>query len=135
MERETAQLGLAQRAVARWAAFPVDAEPRPVVLAQHAVASEAGFTSAQAKEAWFDGSYEWRVEVPAGVRVRARQSTDSPGDEPTKPPLAISRAGRGQRDFLTDRGSRTLPAYWLKGPCINGSLWVLDPQSRMLETR
>ncbi len=132
-KRETEQLGLARRAAGRWAAFPVEAEPRPLVLAQPAITSAQGFTSGRAKDAWFDGSYDWAVEVPEGIRVRARSSADRPGVKATKPPLTITQAGRGEREFLTDRGLLTLPAYWLHGPSILGSLWVLDPEVEFWE--
>jgi hypothetical protein len=125
--RETEQFGLARRAVGRWTGFPVESEPRPLVLAQSVITSKRGFTSGEAKDAWFDGSYDWAMEVPEGVRVRARTSADRPSVEPTRPPLKITHAGRGVQEFLTDRGLVTLPAYWLRGPSIRGSLWVLDP--------
>jgi hypothetical protein len=126
-------LDLARRAVARWAAFPVEAHPRPLVLAQSVITSGQGFTSGGAKDACFDGSFEWFVEVPESVRVRARHSADRLEVGPTKQPLAITHAGRGEHTFLTDRGPLSLPAYWLKGPSLNGSLWVLDPEVEVWE--
>ena len=122
-----AHIRQARWAVRRWAAFPVDAAPRPLVLAGPAIASKRGFRSGEAKDAWFDGRYEWVVEVPEGVRRRARQSADPGRREPTAEALKITHAGLGEHEFLTDRGPEVLPAYWLRGPAINGPLWVLDP--------
>ena len=126
-ELETERLALARWAVERWSAFPVNVDPRPIVLIWPPVESDGGFRSQDAKDAWFDGRYEWAVEVPDGVRVRARKSADREPQEPVGPPLRITQAGRAEREFLTDRGPVTLPAYWLWGPSIAKALWVLDP--------
>jgi hypothetical protein len=125
---ETDRLELARWAVSRWAGFPVAAEPRPLVLAERVISSEHGFGSGEAKDAWFHGHYEWAVEVPEGVRIRAQRSANRQRMDPATEPLRITHAGREEREFLTDRGALTLPAYWLRGPSINGSLWVLDPE-------
>ena len=122
-----AHIQQARWAVRRWAAFPVDAAPRPLVLAGPAITSERGFRSWEAKDAWFDGRYEWAVEVPEGVRLRARRSADQGRQAPASEALRITHAGLGEREFLTDRGPVVLPAYWLRGPAIQRSLWVLDP--------
>lgn len=125
---DTENLELARWAVRRWKRFPAEALPRPLVLAQKVIESENGFLSAEAKAAWFSGAFEWAVDVPQGVRERARRSADQGKQEPAEAALLITEAGRGEREFLTDRGLETFPAYWLRGPMINGSLWVLDPE-------
>jgi hypothetical protein len=117
----------ARWAVQRWARFSVDAHPRPLVLAGPVVMSARGFRSGEAKDAWFDGRYEWDVDVPDEVRARAMLSADKGRQEPAREPLKITHAGRGECEFATDRGPSVLPAYWLRGPAIDGSLWVLDP--------
>jgi hypothetical protein len=122
-----AHLQQALWAVRRWKGFPVDAIPRPLVLAGPAVIPERGFRSSEAKDAWFDGRYEWAVEVPTGVRLRARRSADPGQQEPATQALKITHAGIGEREFVTDRGPAVLPAYWLRGPAIEGLIWVLDP--------
>ena len=118
---------LAHRAVQRWAKFPVQDQPRPLVLTQPVIEAERGFTSSEAKDAWFNGRYEWLVEVPEGVRERAQRSGGPDGRENLGHALRITDVGRGQHEFATDRGTVTLPAHWLRGPSILGSLWVLDP--------
>lgn len=122
-----ARVRQARWAVRRWAAFPVDAQPRPLVLAGPVVTSERGFRSGEAKDAWFAGQYEWAVEVPEGVRARASLSADEGRHEPVAEPLLITHAGQGVHEFATDRGRVVLPAYWLRGPAIDGLLWVLAP--------
>jgi hypothetical protein len=122
-----AQVRQARWAVQRWQSFPVDAAPRPLVLAGPAIMAERGFRSGEAKDAWFDGRYEWAVEVPEGVRVRARQGADRGRDEHATEALRITHAGFAEREFVTDRGPLVLPAYWLRGPAIDGAIWVLDP--------
>ena len=114
--------------VERWSAFPVNADPRPIVLVWPPVENDGGFRSQAAKDAWFDGRYEWAVQVPDGVKVRARKSADREPQEPMGPPLRITEAGQAEREFLTDRGSIILPTYWLKRPSIIKALWVLDPE-------
>ena len=132
-ELEAEHLALAQWAVERWSALPVDADPRPIVLIWAPIESDGGFRSQDAKDAWFDGRYEWAVEVPDGVMVRARMSADREPQEPVGPPLRITQAGQAEHEFVTDRGLVTLPAYWLKGPSITGALWVLDPKVKYWE--
>jgi len=89
--------------------------------------SERGFRTGEAKDSWFAGEYEWAVEVPDGVRARAKLSADRGRHEPVAEPLRITHAGRGEREFVTDRGPAVLPAYWLRGPATAGALWALDP--------
>jgi hypothetical protein len=122
-----ARVRQARWAVRRWEAFPVGAQPRPLVFAGPVVISERGFRTGEAKDAWFAGEYDWAVEVPDGVRARAKLSADRGRDEPVAEPLRITHAGRGEREFATDRGLAVLPAYWLRGPAVTRSLWVLDP--------
>lgn len=122
-----ARVRQAHWAVRRWTAFPVDAQPRPLVFAGPVVTSERGFRSGEAKDAWFDGQYEWNVDVPEGIRSRARLSADKGRQVPAAEPLLITHAGQGEHEFVTDRGPMVLPAYWLRGPAIDGPLWVLSP--------
>ncbi len=55
------------------------------------------------------------------------QSADPGRREPAAEALRITHTGLGEHEFLTDRGPEVLPAYWLRGPVMNGPLWVLDP--------
>ena len=48
---ETEYRNLARWAVGRWAAFPVDADPRPIVLSESVIGSDKGFRSGEAKDA------------------------------------------------------------------------------------
>jgi hypothetical protein len=128
-QREVELLELARRAVGLWAAFPVEAEPRPVVLAQPVISDDTGLRGGRAREAWSDGRYRWEVDVPEGVRELAKQSADELRLESERAPLLITRAHRTTRTFQSDRGSVVLPAYQLQGPAVIGSLWVLDPDA------
>lgn len=115
----------AQWAVHRWAAFPVDDSPRPLVLAGPAAWPEAGFRSGAAKIAFSRGALISDQPLPERlVEVVRTRMTDAP---PTTEPLVISGVEHASTQFLTDRGRQKLPAYRLTGPDVDGALWVLDP--------
>jgi hypothetical protein len=52
---------------ARWAAFPLDAVPRPTVLLDHRVRIESGFDDSNSKEAWQGGRIGWSTPLPPAV--------------------------------------------------------------------
>lgn len=104
-KRFAAYLRQARWAVKRWEAFPVDAVPRPLVLAGPGVISERGFRSGEAKDAWLSGRYEWAPRFPKafdGERGRVpTQEENRPrlGRSPSQPdagPAAVV-AGRSWR--------------------------------------
>lgn len=117
-------------ALGRWASFPVDQEPRPLVLIGAAANPEGGFRSGPAKLAFLRGHVEPTVPLPAGLLdvLGAGETREaSPGPRHNRGALLITGAAKEHAVFATDRGRRSLPAWRLAGPDLVGSLWVLDP--------
>lgn len=117
-------------ALGRWASFPADQEPRPLVLVGPAANPEGGFRSGPAKLAFHYGHVEPAVPLPPGLLEvlgagETRQAR--PGPRHDRGTLLITSATKDQAVFATDRGRRSLPAWRLTGPDLVGPLWVLDP--------
>ena len=117
-------------ALGRWASFPADQEPRPLVLVGPAASPEGGFRSVPAKLAFHYGHIEPAVPLPPGLLEvlgagETRQAR--PGPRHDRGTLLITSAAKDQAVFATDRGRRSLPAWRLTGPDLVGPLWVLDP--------
>jgi hypothetical protein len=130
LDRQHAQeLESARRAVDRWADFPVERLPRPLVLTAPASRVEGGFRSAEAKLAFIHGLIESIVPVPDPVLavLRARPA-GAAGPPRGTTPLVIVGATRSQAGFWTDRGLRRLPAWRLEADGATGPIWVLDPE-------
>ena len=118
----TEGLDWARWAVARWDAFPVDDEPRPLVLLGPAAHARNGFRSQRAKRAFLNGWIESEVDVPGGVLdVLGRR----PGGEA---PIVITAARRAEIEQRTDRGPRWLPGWELTSEQTLGPIVVLDPE-------
>lgn len=117
-------LDWARWAVARWDAFPVDAEPRPLVLLGPAAHARNGFRSQRAKRAFMNGWIETRVRVPDPVLAIAGRRPDRPESEP---PLVITAARQCDVEQRTDRGRRWLPGWELASDQTLGPIVVLDP--------
>src|SRR3954454_14095549 len=65
---DTERVGwLSDRAAARWATFPAQARPRPVVLLESRVRLAGGVVDNRAKIAWSEGAIEWEVPPPDGL--------------------------------------------------------------------
>jgi len=117
-------------ALGRWASFPVNQEPRPLVLVGPAANPEEGFRSGPAKLAFLHGCVEPAVALPpglldvlgAGETRRARS-----GQRHDRGTLLITGATKDHAALATDRGRRSLPAWRLTGPDLVGPLWVLGP--------
>jgi hypothetical protein len=124
--------GWARWALQRWASFPVDHRPRPLVLTAPLTRFERGFRSGDAKLAFLHGDIETAVALPDGLLDLLRGSERGPRAAPQKrrwkSPLLITQASPGQAEFATDRGLREFPAWRLGGPEIGGALWALDPK-------
>lgn len=122
----------ARWALQRWEAFPVDFQPRPLVLTAPPTWFERGFPSGDAKLAFTHGDIEATVSLPNGLLEVLRRGESGPRAAPGKrrrwkSPLLITQARPGRAEFATDRGMRELSAWRLGGPQIGGALWVLDP--------
>lgn len=124
--------GWARWALQRWASFPVDHRPRPLVLTAPLTRFERGFRSGNAKLAFLHGDIETAVPLPDGLLDLLRSGEPrppaAPGMRRWKSPLLITQASPGQAEFATDRGLREFPAWRLAGPEIDGASWVLDPE-------
>jgi hypothetical protein len=113
-------------AIARWERFPLEKEPRPLVLVGPPAWPERGFRSGDAKIAFLHGLVAAGQPLPEGLTRILGQQRISAGP-PAAEPLVIEGVDLAQAEFLTDRGRRSLSAYRLTGPDIDGALWVLDP--------
>jgi hypothetical protein len=121
------ELVWAQWAVARWDRFPVEREPRPLVLVGERAFVEHGFATGEAKLAFIEGRVESAVPVPGPVLAALSRSPGPARSGPSGPPLVITDVTRSETDFLTDRGRRLLPAWRLSAIDSLGPIWVLDP--------
>ena len=118
----TEELAWARWAAARWDAFPVDRQPRPLVLLGPAAHARNGFRSQRAKRAYLDGWIESAVDVPDGVlEILGRR----PGGET---PIVITAARYTDIEHLTDRGPRWLPGWELTSEQTLGPIVVIDPE-------
>jgi hypothetical protein len=124
------ELQWARWAVDRWAEFPVDRVPRPLVLVGPDARPEGGFVSGQAKEAYLYGRFDAAKPVPAAVLalLPARRELPASG-RPALQPLVITEAALSQTEFWTDRGRHVLPAWRLTTDGTTGPIWVLDPET------
>jgi hypothetical protein len=110
-------------ALAKWQAFPVTADPRPLILTNGEVIQPAtGFLTAEGKLAYGTGNVELATPAPAAPATSAGYSIISAKDalgrlratganEPGTQPLRIVAVSLVQAPFYTDRGPRTLPAW------------------------
>jgi hypothetical protein len=114
-------------ALARWADFPVLANPRPIVLTGDRVVGPAlGFKTDQAKEAFSEGMFVSPAALPAtpssangyplvtasdAYAILHGEGTPIKGSPDTVPPLTITGVRLGTASFSTDRGWQTLPAW------------------------
>jgi len=123
--------GWAGWALRRWESFPVDRQPRPLVLTGPPFWFERGFRSGQAKLAFHYGDIEAAAPLPDGLLEVLRAGEGGPRAAPGRRrwsnPLLITRASPDHAHFGTDRGRLEFPAWRLSGPEVDGVFWVLDP--------
>ncbi|GAA1410171.1 hypothetical protein ACFQZ4_35380 [Catellatospora coxensis] len=135
--------------LARFADFPVDRKPRPILLLDGRV-REYGYHTGDAKIAMSQGRLKLRTELPdspATVRaalpdgtfelpaISSRQAYDllaAVGDPASAPdaspaPLLITKVELGTAEFRTDRGPRLLPAWLFTAPDSFQPLAVAAP--------
>lgn len=128
LDRRLAEhLEWARWAVGRWSAFPIDADPRPLVMVGERVLIERGFTSGEAKLAFMERRIEWSAAVPEAVRDQLTRDAEAHGPLSTGAPLLITAGGRDEAVFVTDRGPKRLPAWRLEAVAALGPIWILDP--------
>lgn len=118
----------AQWAVERWADFPVDRNPRPLVFTGPLAIPDNGFTTGHAKAAFLRGDIEVQGPGPDSVLALLRNS-GSPDQHAGSNvgPLILTNGKKAETSFSTDRGKRVLPAWRFEGTELLGVLWVVDP--------
>jgi hypothetical protein len=114
----------ARWAVSRWAGFPVDRVPRPLVLLGETAHARNGFYSGRAKRAFMNGWIEAEVAVPEEVLTILGRRPDRPDGEA---PVVITAVGRCKVEQRTDRGRSMLPGWRLDSADARGPILVLDP--------
>ena len=127
-EREH-DLRWARWAVECWCLFPIDQQPRPIVLVGAGARPDYGFATGEAKLAFVQGLIKTAVPLPERVLVALgarRAAVESRAGRVA--PMVITAATRSEAIFPTDRGPRTIPAWELTAEGVNGSIWVADPE-------
>lgn len=125
--------GNPEEALAAWSTFPVDRQPRPIVLVGPSLVVYAGYQTGTAKAAAMTGSYRLAVSLPPDPRPTPvdvpggpatlpligaaaaidRMKADVAGaqPDPSVTPLAIVGLEFGTAPIATDRGTLTLPVW------------------------
>ena len=131
----TALLEWCERAAVRWADFPVDADPRPVVLTGSDVrlgdpVGDFKFVDSVFKRAYLHGAIERGAGVPNEpvelLRRHGRPDMQEPGAMLS---LLITRAERSHTEFWTDRGRRVFPAWRIETPGARGVIWAMAEEA------
>lgn len=125
-----------------WAAFPVHASPRPIVLVGSPVLDPpGGFLDGSSKEAYVRGLFNRPDHLPSGPATSggypavsadaafAVLQSVSNGSGISAPPsgsrLTITAAHFGAGTFLTDRGDKTMPAWLFSLAGVENPVTVL----------
>src|SRR5277367_966756 len=95
-----------QRALDQWAPFPVEKQPRPLVLLDPKVKA-SGFPDGDTKRAFFDRA----IEAGPGFPRRVFEAFGSTGRNSSSTHLVLTNAELQEFRFKTDRGTRSLPAW------------------------
>lgn len=122
MSRNDRREAQARRGLRAWAGFPADRQPRPLILLSSAV-QPGGFPDGQTKLAFLNGLIEAVPDFPAQV-LEALRGRPRPWEGP---PLLLTSATPGEREFATDRGRKRLPAWCVQARDVPEPIWVLDP--------
>ena len=110
----------------QWSGFPVEADPRPLVLTEHPSWFH-GYDSDEAKTAGLAGAIVSAVDLPDGVLAAVRGPRGQDREEPGRLHLTITACRGVQHRFGTDRGRVELPAWELRMTHTVGPLVILDP--------
>ncbi len=111
-----------------WRDFPVDADPRPIVLLGETVqVGDGGFATGDAKAAFVDGQIDPAGKVPAEAAEAFKQLTEPAKGRPANgiTPLRVLSVAKGTAAFATDRGTRQLPAWTFRLSDTIGEVAVL----------
>lgn len=105
-----------------WAGFPAERQPRPLILLSSAV-QPGGFPNGQTKLAFHHGL----IEAAPGFPTQVLQELRGQPQPWEGPPLLVTSATPGEREFTTDRGRQKLPAWCVWAQDVPEPIWVLDP--------
>lgn len=137
-----------RRALAVWSSFPVNASPRPLVIVGPFVNPPAsGFSNGTTKLAFVQGSITYPSPVwPPAPTNTSGYSTISPSTAlqaltpppgkaaPATTPLIVTSVKFGSSIFQTDRGTRSLPAwyFWFQGVSDPAAVLAVYPSNLFL---
>lgn len=127
-----------------WAAFPVNAVPRPLVLTGSSIIDPAsGFANGDDKVAYVSGGFDLTSRLPSatatadGRKVMTAESAltllkdAGAGNRPASTHLQITRVNLGAATFDTDRGPQLLPAWIFRLRGVTDPAFVLAlPQAQ-----
>jgi hypothetical protein len=116
----------AQRATQRWAEFPVDNVPRPLVLVESVVRVEEAI-SGPAKITFAIGAVDGDESVPTAVLDILRTPRLFMDNPPDRGNITVKNARFGSCAFVTDRGPQLFAAWQMNSDDVVGPIWVLDP--------
>jgi hypothetical protein len=117
--------------LARWEGFPVDREPRPVVLTEFSAPEHDAISRDPRWQAVFDGPAVPESELPPELRSAA---ADFCRDVHTGEQRPLARIVRGDGPFATDRGIQELPAWMMFPGDRRWPFVALDPGFRRRHT-
>jgi len=120
-EPEWPQVG--PQSLAKWESFPVQANPRPLVLLGQTVNIEQGFADGDGKLAFSEGRIDPDGKVPPDA-TEAFAKLVKPGAG--EPRIKVISVVKGTAKFPTDRGPRDLPAWIFELTKTVGPVTVLD---------
>jgi len=126
-----------------WAAFPVHASPRPIVLVGSPVVDPLKFPDGRAKIDYMSGAFDGPASLPTGparadgypvitgdaalalLRSQLHMTVQGPTPSQAATRLKIIEARFGTGTFPTDRGDKTLPAWLFSFARVEGQVAVL----------
>lgn len=116
--------GWANATLAAWAAFPVRATPRPIILLDEWSRCPMELDW-RIKRSFFEGAVESRIALPHGVlSVLTKPRMPASGVAPVQ----VTAIDAVSAPFKTDRGPRELPAFNVRvAGCTETCCTVLDP--------
>lgn len=117
---------LAHRALSRWKDFPVDDPQRPVVLVEPRL-SLPSFSSVRAQDLFRQGHFVAASGIPRSVIAALPHRGEGANAAGDAPRLRVRAAHSTRASFLTDRGSRELPAWELEIEQALEPAYLLDP--------
>jgi hypothetical protein len=119
----------ARWAVGCWAGFPVAQRLRPLVFVGPRARVDGGFHSGSAKVGFLHGLIESALPLPGRIVAALGAETATEATPPRGTvPIVITGVRQAEAEFRTDRGPRMIPAWQLEADCVDGSIWVADPE-------